>query len=46
MKYTLNVTSIHDGTKLKLSFISEGAKNMWIEKNAHNYVLKSFTVKR
>lgn len=44
MKTTITVQSIHDGVKLKLTFENEKKRDLWIEKNASNYILKSFKV--
>jgi len=44
MKTTITVQSIHDGTKLKLTFENELKRDQWIEKNASNYILKSFKI--
>lgn len=46
MKCTLKVQSIHDGTKMTLTFVSVEARNSWIEVNGHNYVLKGFSIKK
>lgn len=39
MKTTITVQSIHDGTKIKLTFTSDQTKQSWLQNNAHNYVL-------
>lgn len=46
MKTTITVQSIHNGTKMKLTFANEQAKQSWIEINGHNYVLKGFSIKK
>lgn len=46
MKTTLTVQSIHDGTKITLTFNSDSAKQSWIQNNAHNYVLIRGSIKK